>query len=129
MGNTTLLRGNSIFPSLRGANATSQFVNPGILAVNPGLDVAVTPKMLFEVNFNYARFDDTASLTRLAGSRSVANDIGYEPNAGLTYRPFLNEQVILFAGGAVLFPGQGLRDLFGTDKTVYKAILRMVLVF
>ena len=129
LGNTTLLRGNSIFPSLRGANATSQFVNPGILAVNPGLDVAVTPKMLFEVNFNYARFDDTASLTRLAGSRSVANDIGYEPNAGLTYRPFLNEQVILFAGGAVLFPGQGLRDLFGTDKTVYKAILRMVLVF
>ena len=129
LGNTTLFRGNSIFPSLRAANATSQFVNPGILAVNPGLDVAVTPKTLFEVNFNYARFDNTSSLTRLAGNRSVAKDIGYEMNAGLTYRPFLNEQVILFAGGGVLFPAQGLRDLFGTDETVYKAIVRMVLVF
>lgn len=129
LGNTTLLRGNSVFPSLRGANATSQFVNPGIIAVNPGVDVAVTPKTLFEANVNYARFEDTASLELLTKREKVSSEIGYEVNAGLTYRPFLNEQVILFAGGAVFVPGQGIKDTFGTDKTVYKALVRVVLTF
>ena len=129
LGNTTVLRGNSIFPSLRGANATSQFVNPGVLALNPGIDMVLTPKLLFEANYAYARFDDTSSLTALAAGRRVAHEIGHELNAGFTYRPLLNEQVILFAGGAVLFPGRGIKDTFGNDDPVYKTIVRLILTY
>src|SRR5262249_54066329 len=126
LGNTTVLRGNSIFPSLRGANATAQFVNPGVLAINPGIDLTLTPKTLFEANYNYVRFDDTASLRALL-KKGVAEEVGSEINAGVTYRPLLNEQLILFAGGAVFFPGQGIRDTFGNGDPVYKTVFRAIL--
>ena len=128
-GNTTVFRGNSIFPSLRGANATSQFVNPGAVAINAGIDFSLTPKLLAEANVNHVRFDNTTSLEALLRRRQVSHDVGHEVNSGLTYRPFLNEQVILFFGGAVFFPGQGITDTFGTEKAVYKTIARLVLVF
>ena len=118
-----------MFPSLRGANATPQFVNPGVFAVNAGIDMALTPKTLFEANYNYVRFDDTSSLTAIAGGRRVSNEVGHELNAGLTYRPLLNEQVILFAGAAVFVPGAGIKDTFGNADPVYKTILRVILTF
>jgi opacity protein-like surface antigen len=128
LGNVTVLRGNSVFPSLRGANATSQFENPGVFAVNAGVDVAVTPRTLFEANYDYVRFEDTSSIeARL--NRSVSTDVGHEVNGGFTYRPWLNDQLILFGGAAVFFPGQAIRDAFGTDKTAYKLLLRAVLTF
>lgn len=129
LGATTIFRGNSVFPSLRGANATSQFVNPGVLALNPGIDVAVTPTVTLEANANYVRFDDTSSLTGLSGGRSVSAEVGWEVNSGVTYRPFLNEQVIVFAGAAVFVPGHGIKDLFGSDEPVYKALIRLLLTF
>lgn len=129
LGAVTVLRGNSVLPSLRGANATSQFVNPGALAFNPGIDLTLTPKTLFEANYNYVRFDDTSSLTAVAGGRNVSNEVGHEINAGVTWKPFLNEQVLIFAGGAVFFPGQAIKDTFGNDDPVYKGIVRLVLTF
>ncbi len=47
----------------------------------------------------------------------------------MTWRPFANEQVILFGGGAVLFPGRGIKDTFGNDDPVYKAVARLILTF
>ncbi|MGH7321506.1 MAG: hypothetical protein ACRELA_18035, partial [Candidatus Rokuibacteriota bacterium] len=129
LGATTLFRGNSVLPSLRGANATSQFVNPGVLAVNVGVDLALTAKTILEANYNYVRFDDTSSLEALTKQKDVSSEVGHEFNVGLTYRPFLNEQVILFAGGAVFFPGQGIEDTFGSNDPVWKAIIRAILTF
>jgi hypothetical protein len=128
-GNTTLLRGNSVFPSLRGANATSQFVNPGVFAINPGIDVALTPKTLFEANVAHVRFDHTSSIEALIGKHAVSHEIGNEVNAGVTYRPFLNEQVILFGGLALFIPGQAIKDIFNTTKPAHKALLRVLLTF
>jgi hypothetical protein len=128
LGGTTVLRGNSVYPSLRGANATSQYVNPGAVAINPGIDLTLTPTTLFEANYNYVRFDNTASLTGVAG-RPVSNEVGHELNAGVTWRPLLNENVILFGGAAVFFPGKGIKDTFGNDDPVYKTVLRLVLTF
>jgi len=129
LGATTVLRGNSIFPSLRGANATSQYVNPGVMAVNPGVDVALTPKTLFEANYNYVRFENTSSLEFALKRRNVRQSVGHEVNAGVTYRPFLNEQVILFGGAAVFLPDEAIKDTFGTDTPVYKFIARLILTF
>ncbi|MBM4440076.1 MAG: hypothetical protein FJ027_06630 [Candidatus Rokubacteria bacterium] len=129
LGATTVLRGNSVFPSLRGANATSQYVNPGVFAINPGIDMALTPKTTFEANYAYVRFDKTEPLRAAAGNRDVSNVVGHELNAGVAWRPLLNEQVILFAGGAVFLPGQGIKDTFNNDDPVYKTIVRLVLTF
>jgi hypothetical protein len=133
LGATTVLRGNSIFPSLRGANATSQYVNPGVLAFNPGVDIAITPKLTAEANYNYVRFDNTASLTAIAKTkypgRNVSEEIGHEFNAGLTWKPLLNEQLILFMGGAVLLPAGAIDDLFGDKKPAFKGILRAIVTF
>jgi hypothetical protein len=129
LGATTVLRGNSVFPSLRGANATAQHVNPGVFAINPGIDMALTPKTIFEANYAYVRFNHTEPLRAAAGGRNVSNEVGHEFNAGVTWRPLLNEQVIVFAGGAVFLPGQGIKDTFGNDDPVYKTVLRLVLTF
>lgn len=131
LGATTVLRGNSIFPSLRGANATSQYVNPGVLAMNAGVDVAITPKLTGEANYDYVRFDNTATLvanTKFKG-RDVSKEIGHEFNAGLTWKPLLNEQLILFGGGAVFLPEGAVKDLFGDGMRAYKAILRAIVTF
>jgi hypothetical protein len=128
LGATTVLRGNSVFPSLRGANATSQYVNPGAFVLNPGLDMTLTPKLAAEVNYNYVRFDQTESLQAVAG-RNVSAQVGHEINGGITWKPLLNEQLLVFAGGAFFLPGQGIKDVFGNDDPVYKAIVRLVLTF
>lgn len=129
LGNTTVFRGNSIFPSLRGGNAVPQFVNPGVIALNPGVDLQLTAKTFFEADFNYALFDNTASLEALTKHRPFSAYVGSELNAGIAYQPFLNQQVIVFFGSAVFVPGQGIKDLFGTRTPVYKALARMVLTF
>jgi hypothetical protein len=131
LGATTVLRGNSIFPSLRGANATSQYVNPGVLALNPGVDVALAPTLTAEANYAYVRFDDTATLvanTKFKG-RNVSEEIGHEFNGGLTWKPLLNEQLILFGGGAVFLPAGAVKDLFGDGMRAYKVIFRAVVTF
>jgi len=129
LGGITVLRGNSVFPSLRGANATSQYVNPGVLALNAGIDLTLTPRTIFEANYAYVRFDDTSSLVAVAGGRDPSNDVGHELNAGITWKPFLNEHLLIFAGGAVFLPGQAIKDTFGNDDPVYKGIVRLVLTF
>ena len=91
--------------------------------------MTLTPRTLFEANYNYVRFDDTSSLRSLLRRSHISNEIGHELNAGVTYRPFLNEQVILFAGAAVFLPGQGIKDTFGNDDPVYKTVLRLILTY
>jgi hypothetical protein len=91
--------------------------------------MTLTSKTLFEANYNYVRFDDTSSLRSLLRRSRISKEVGHEINAGVTYRPFLNEQLILFAGGAVLLPGQGIKDTFGNDDPVYKTVFRMILTY
>jgi hypothetical protein len=129
LGNTTLLRGNSLYPSLRGGNATPQFENPGSIIVNLGLDVSLTPHTILEANYNFVSFANTAVLEARQGVSDISRALGYELNLGLTHRPLLNENIILNFGGAVMFPGQGIKDLFRSDSTVYKVLARMILTY
>jgi len=129
LGKTVLFRGNSTFPSLRAANQTSQFVNPGVLIINPGIDVQLNATTILEANYNYVRFNQSEPLEALTKQARVRKEVGHEFNLGLTWRPFANEQVILFGGGGVLFPGDGIKDTFGTSSPVFKALFRTVLTF
>ena len=34
----------------------------------------------------------------------------------MTYRPFFTQNIILRLSGALLFPGQGIKDLYAVDR-------------
>jgi len=129
LGTTTLLRGNSLFPSLRGGNATPQFENPGSIILNLGLDVALTPQTNLETNYNFVNFADTAVLEARQRVSNIDHTLGNELNLGVTHRPLLNENIVLSFGGAVMFPGAGIKDLFGRDNTVYKVLARATFTY
>jgi len=128
LGNTDLVRGNSFLPSLRGGNATSNFVNPGIHAVGTGFEAQLSHRVFAFVNTNYYRFANTQVLEQLVGRR-VDKSIGVEGNTGFFFRPFLDEVVIVGVALSYLKPDSGLRDLFGTDESVYSVSVNLKLAF
>ncbi len=106
----------------------SNFVNPGILILNAGLDIDLTPKVVLVNNLNWLQFDDTAVLETVRQDGSISRDIGLDLATGVIYRPFLNNNVQFRAGLGVLFPGNGLKNLYG-DDTLYHAFGNMVLLY
>ncbi len=128
LGNTDLVRGNSFLPSLRGGNATANFVNPGIHAVGTGFEAQLSHRTFLFLNGNYYRFATTKVLEQIFG-RNVNESIGVEANGGVFFRPFLDEVVILGVALSYLKPGSGLKDLFGKDDSVYAVSVNLRLAF
>jgi hypothetical protein len=104
----------SLVPDLRTNNLQGQsnFVNPGLLLVNTGVDFDVTPKLRMTNNFNLLWFDETAVLEQYLRRDNIRRFIGGDLNTGFEYRPFLNNQAIVTLGVATLIPGQGFKDLY-----------------
>ena len=113
-----LVQGNSLLPSLRSSKSQGQanFVNPGILIYNAGLDAEVTPRLKAIFNVNYLRFHRTESLEYVLFQNRIRHDIGWDYSVGVEYRPFLINNVALTFGAATLKPGRGFRDIF-TDRS------------
>jgi hypothetical protein len=128
----TIVDPNSIIPSLRSSKIQGQanFVNPGILILNAGLDVEVTPKLKASFNANYLRFNHTESIAFVLNQSPIRRRIGWDFGVGLRYRPYLNDNVILTAGLSVLRPGSGLRDVYeGQLKTLYAGFFGLTLTY
>ena len=121
IGGNAFTKPNSFIPSNQGVSA---FVNPGILFFNAGLDVFFTPKLFFTGNANYAQFVNTSSL-----EATDAKDIGFEVNAAINYRLFLNENFIIQIGANAFFPEQAGIDILGSDQAVITSNVAMQLVF
>ena len=113
-----LVQPNSILPSLRSSKTQGQanFVNPGILIYNAGVDVEVTQRLKAVFNVNYLRFHRTEPLEYLLFQNRIRHDIGFDYSLGVAYRPFLINNVQLTFGAAALQPGRGFRDIF-TDRS------------
>lgn len=129
-GRGDFVRGNSLFPSLRGANAPANHINPGIHAFNGGVDVVLSPRFDFSANLNYLLFAARGAYT----NRVVISDrsAGLEENVFLRVKPFLreiNQNVIFDLGFSVLHPRQGLKAAFGTSDTVFSTFLALRLVY
>ena len=116
----TLTPPNSILPDLRSNKDEGQanFVNPGILLVNAGTNIELTPKIRAFVNVNYLKFERTEPLELLLFQAPIRHSIGWDSSIGVRYRPPLTENISITAGAAALVPGQGLRDIFGS-RTLY----------
>jgi hypothetical protein len=112
-----LVQANSILPSLRSSKTQGQanFVNPGILIYNAGVDVEVTQRIKTVFNVNYLRFHRTEPLEYVLFQNRIRHDIGWDYSLGVAYRPFLINNVTVTFGASTLQTGRGFRDIF-TDR-------------
>jgi hypothetical protein len=104
----------SLLPDLRSSKPQGQtnFNNPGLLLLNLGLDVELTPKIRITNNANFLWFDDTAVFQTFLHQSEVHHAIGLDLSTGIEYRPLLNNNVIWRFGLATLLPGQGFEDIY-----------------
>jgi hypothetical protein len=109
-----LVQPNSLLPSLRSSKIQGQanFVNPGILIYNAGIDVEVTQRLKAVFNANYLRFHRTEPLELVLFQNRIRHDIGFDYSLGVAYRPFLINNFTLTFGAATLQTGRGFRDIF-----------------
>jgi hypothetical protein len=109
-----LVNAFSIVPDLRSSKIQGQsnFVNPGLLLFNLGLDVDLTPKLRLFNNINMLWFETTRVLQQFTFDGGLDTRIGTDLSTGLVYRPFLINNVIMIAGISTLIPGSGFKSLF-----------------
>jgi hypothetical protein len=126
-----LVNRGSLLPDLRSSKDEGQpnFVNPGIHIFNVGLDAEFTPKVKGIFNANYMFFDTTRPLKVVLQQNRVDGEIGWDLSAGIRYRPYLNNNVIILVGTAVFFPGKGFSDIFGQRSTQFHSFSNVILTF
>lgn len=129
-GEVLLVSPQSLLPALKLSKEESQsnYVNPGLRLYNVGVDVELTPKLKLITNASYLQFDRTETLEVLRQDGDISREIGFDLSAGLIYRPWLNNNVEIRTGSAVLFPGKGLENLYG-DKTLYNFFTNLILEY
>ena len=127
---TGLVSPSSLLPSLRTNKDEGQanFVNPGIVLVNGGVDVELTPKLRGFANVSYLRFAKTDSLRALLFQDPVRPDIGIDYGVGVQYRPPLSDNIVFVVGVAALKLGQGLQDIYTRDH-LFSSFVNTRLVF
>ncbi len=138
-----LVEPRSLLPSLRSSKTQGQanFVNPGLMLYNAGIDVDVTPKLRAFLNYNYLRFNRTEPLELALFQGGIRHEIGHDLGVGFIYRPMLNENIVLTGGTTGLRPGRGFTDIYtsncdGTPQgcgarrpTLWSAFLNMRFVY
>ncbi len=109
-----LKQANSLVPDLRASKAEGQanFVNPGLMLANFGMDFELTPKCKLISNVNLLWFDETAVLEQFVFQSGIHRHIGTDLSLGTEYRPWLNNNFIIRAGVSGLVPAQGFYDLY-----------------
>ncbi len=117
----------SIYPSLRSKfTDRSNFVNPGLVLVNGGLDFRVSPQLKVVTNVSYLRFADATVLQQLvkqAGKPGFEDSsIGLDVGAGAKFRPFVNENMFVVLGFSTLAPRGGLATALGSDSKLYSFV-------
>ena len=124
-------RRNSFLPAdrvgVQGSATRANFVNPGMQLFNVGVDAVFTPKLFFQLNYNFFRFFETAVLE--AGGGSISNTLGHEINAAFRFRAFLDENVVFQFGGGALFPGDGGQQLLGSEDATFVGNFALVLIY
>ena len=96
-----------------------------------GADFDVSPQLRVISNVNYLEFDNLSSLAVLRNQRFSSTRIGTDVSVGVQYRPFFTQNVVLNASIGALFPGKGLKELYGDalDSTQYSALVNLLLTF
>jgi len=120
----------SLLNDLRSSKIQGQaeFVNPGIMVANAGLDAEITPKLKAVANFNYLWFAATEPLQYVLHQPKVRSTIGADYSLGFIYRPLLSQNIVLSGGFAYFTPGGGFKDIQVSDN-LYSAFFSATLTF
>jgi hypothetical protein len=130
-----LVNRESLVPDLRSSKTEGQsnFVNPGLLLFNVGVDMDLTPKWKLVNNANLLWFDETQVLEQFIFQEQVRHFIGTDLSTGVEYRPLLSNNVIAKCGVSTLLPGNGFKDIYsnlvGPVHTLVAGFLELNLTF
>lgn len=128
-----LTRGNSVFPSLRNGNQPSNFVNPGLVAFNAGIDFQLHPKVTLFTNYNSFSVQSNTSTFGAIDPRLPAllsNHIADEFNFGLFIRPGLADDFVINTGVSFTsFDPSYANALYGGNGNVASFILRLTTTY
>jgi len=130
-GGVSLSGRNGVLPSLRSSKdqGQSNFVNPGLLLLGVGADADLMPQLRVIGNLSYLRFQDTTVLGVLRNQAPPEREIGWDVSAGVQYRPFVSQNLVLNASAAALVPGKGLKQLYDEDRRgpQYSILVNLIL--
>jgi hypothetical protein len=126
-----LVSNRSFYFDLAGTKHEGQanYVNPGTILFNVGLDAEITPKLRASLNVNSIYFADTSTLDLVLNQDDVDQHFGEEINLVFQYRPFLNNNVLVTAGGSIFFPGQGFEEIYEDDNELFQIFTALTLSF
>ena len=137
----------SLLPDLRTSKSEGQanFVNPGLVLYGVGAEADLTPKLRAFANANWLQFESADVIKRVLITNQAHREFGADLSAGVQWRPFLIDNVIVSAGCGVLLPGRGFRDIFrvtepavpgftpvtgpGVDRFLYSAVAALTLTY
>lgn len=132
-GGVALSGRNGVLASLRSSKdqGQSNFVNPGLLLLGVGADVDLTPQVRVIGNVNYLRFAATEVLGVLRNQAPPDAEIGVDVSAGIQWRPFMTQNIVLNASAAALLPGKGLKQLYdeGQRGPQYSVLVNLIATF
>jgi len=132
-GGVALSMRNGVLPALRSSRefGQSNFTNPGLHLLGVGADFDVKPGLRVVSNVNYLEFDNLSSLAVLRNQKLHSTKIGVDVSVGVQYRPYFTQNVVVNASVGALFPGKGLREIYGNavDSTQYSALINVLLTF
>jgi len=116
-----LTNNGSPLPDLQSSRfeGQSNFVNPGLFLVGSALDLELTPKWRAQVGGSYLRFARTEVIEAYLQTGGIDKDIGFDLFLSSSYRPLLNNHIILQGSLSVLLPGEGLHAVEEADSALY----------
>jgi len=114
-----LTQRESLIPNLKSSKIQGQsnFVNPGLVLVNFGMDFDLTPTAKLITNCNFLWFQRTRVLEVFTFDGNLANSIGTDISAGLEYRPLVNQNIAFTAGVSTLIPAEGFKALYNEKNS------------
>ncbi len=128
-GRVALSGRNGILNSLRSSKEEGQsnFDNPGTVLLGIGTDHDVTPQLRVSTNVNQLWFDTTETVEVARQQTNVDDEIGTDISVSAIYRPLFTQNIVFRGSAAVLEPGDGYEQLFGTDDEAYSVLFNLVL--
>ena len=121
----------SLLPDLRDKfSQRSNFLNPGLILVNGGVDFRLMPQLKVVTNISYLRFANVSTLQALTSAAKFPNaTIGLDANVGLKWRPFLNENLFFVEGFGLLKPQGGMATALGSSGLLFSMFSTFQIAF
>jgi len=114
---TQLSNPHSLLPDLRSSKIHGQanHVNPGLLLYNFGVDADVTQKLRIISNINFVSFSHTEPLVLGIFQPQIEKNLGIDLSTGIKYRPYLNDNIVIFSGVSLFRPGAAFTSIYESN--------------